>query len=103
MAAIDGKHVMKQQQRNGGSLQLKAHASNQFPGNSSTELRVFVDDGEAWKKSTGINVLSLTALLSFTRWGDVLFVLVGDGAFVLKTYLQKSYPSQNLPLEKKRV
>ena len=113
LGAIDGKDLVMQCPSRGGSdyFNYKKTHSFVFVGacNGSYEI-IMVDIGDAGRQSDGSvysnsnlgfaienNTLDFPRLERIKLLTEVLpYVVFGDNAFSLKTYLMKPYPGQNL-------
>ena len=116
--ALDGKHIVIQQPHNSGSRHRN------YKGSDSVVLLALVgpeyeflyaeagvngrnSDGGIWdqcklKKALENGTLNIPCPQNLPgRANDVPFVITGDDAFPLKTYLMKPYPQKGLTLEKR--
>ena len=118
LGAIDGKHIVIQKRKNGGSyfynykhthsVILIAIAGPDYEclyADVGTNGRV--NDGGVWNKSVMFGAIE-NGTVQFPDDGylhsntvKAPYVLLGDDAFALKRYMMKPYPQQNLTLDKR--
>lgn len=120
VGAIDGKHVSFQAPPNSGSLYFNYKGTFSLVSMALVDADYYfvaVDIGSYGSNSDGgifaksllgqglatkqLNLPALVVLPGGSLFGPMPYAVVGDEAFPLKTYLLRSYPRINLPIDKR--